>query len=153
MSGEKPKPVTERVSTQPGPILPPPSLEGPKKTEGNELKVSKPPPFTSPSRLAVEHSYAKLLPFRSSHGTSTGSKDSSFSTVVLFGNKVNSKLAKKKAKGNKRRPKHSKVKLGSIGGGVEEVHSSHGEMSNEEGECSVVPTSLDAEPRLVKDLQ
>ena len=41
-------------------------------------------------RIAHEHSYSKLLPFRSSIGA--GGQDASFPTVVLFSNRINNRI-------------------------------------------------------------
>ncbi len=46
-------------------------------------------------RIAVEHNYARLVPFRSSHKEG---KDASFSTTILFPDRVKGKLKKKKKK-------------------------------------------------------
>lgn len=138
MSTDKLKTVSEGV---PLPPEPQPSTENARKTEGSDCKVSVPPLFTSPSRIAVEHNYAKLVPFRSSH--STGNKDSSFSTVVLFADRIGSKLAKKKSLKGKKRLKHVKARVV----GVEELQSSHGEVSNEEGDLSAVQVLMEVEHR------
>ena len=45
-----------------------------------------------PLRIAEEHSYSRLAPFRSSPGS--GGKDSSFSTVVLFSERVRKRQPK-----------------------------------------------------------
>lgn len=122
--------------------LPPPSAGGAGKAEvPSEPKLPQHGsiPYTTPSRIAVEHNYAKLVPFRSSH--SVGGKGSSFSTVVLFTDRVSSKLKKKSQRG-KRKAKHGKGRLGV----VEETHS-HGEASTEEGEPTVLPTLVEVEPR------
>ena len=122
------KPVIEGTSLQQTPS-PSKNVE---RTGGNY------PLSTPPSRVAFEHSYAKLVPSRSS--PCTGNKDSSFSTVVLFSDRVSSKFKKKGLKGKKRSTvKHGKVKL-------EEVHSSHGEASNEEGELSAASVPMEVEP-------
>ena len=114
----------------------------PEKAGKGEGSDSKPPGaifnFTPPSRIAVEHNYAKLVPFRSS--PSTGNKDSSLSTIVLFPDKVGSK-PKKKMK-VKRQPKQSRVKSLMA---AEESQSSHGEAS--EGEFGAQP--MDVESRWV----
>lgn len=132
MSCEKSKLATEGVSE---PTLPPPSSAGKAETPS---EPKGPLPCTTPSRIAVEHNYAKLIPFRSSH--SAGSKGSSFSTVVLFADRVGSKLKKKGLNLKKRKVKHNKEKL-------EEVRI-HGEVGTEEGESSsTLPTLMEVEPR------
>ena len=110
------------------------------KAEGGDFKVSSGPPLSSPSRIALEHNYAKLVPFRSFH--STGHKDSSFSTVVLFADKVSSKLKKKSVKSKRKSKQGKKLSV------LEEVQGSHGEVSNEEGESTpAIPMQLEVEPR------
>ena len=52
-------------------------------------------PVVLTSRVATEHNYAKLMPFRSSH---CSGKEASFPTVVLFPDRVKGKLRKKKKK-------------------------------------------------------
>lgn len=130
---EEPKSEAKLVTEGQQTLSPSKSFE---RTGGNKSN----PLSTPPSRVAFEHSYAKLVPSRSS--LSTGSKDSSFSTVVLFSDRVSSKFKKKGAlKGKKRSTvKHGKVKL-------EEVYSSsHGEASNEEGELSTASVPMEVEP-------
>ncbi len=143
MSSEKIKLAFEGVSTPPESTLPTPSVENVGKAEGGELKVCG-PPCSSPSRIALEHNYAKLVPFRSFH--STGNKEASFSTVVLFANKVNSKPKKRSMRSKK------KLKQGKATGKLsiqEEVQSSHGEVSNEEGESTTAPPPMQMEARWV----
>ncbi len=135
----KTKLVAEGVPPEPVPALPASTLESVRKSEGSELKVQG-PLFTSPSRVAVEHSYAKLVPFRSSH--CTGNKDSSFATVVLFADKMGVKHKKKSLKG-KRRFKQSIARQICM----EELQSSHGEVSTEEGEFTAVQVAMEVEPR------
>ena len=137
MSTEK---LGEGVPSQPEPALPQPSLENVKKVGGGESKVSG-ALFSSPSRIAVEHNYAKLVPFRNHH--STGNKDSSFSTVVLFADRVSSKLKKKGVKG-KKRFKHVKAARMT---GLEDLHNSHGEASTEEGDSSALQVPVEVESR------
>ena len=110
---------------------------GKAEVQSSGSRSSVPPP-----RLETEHNYARLIPFKNAY--STGSKGSSFSTVVLFADRIRSKLKKKSVK--KRKSKYSKSRVG----GVEEVQS-HGEVSTEEGEPSTLPTVMetDAEPRYV----
>ena len=93
-----------------------------------------------PARIAIEHNYAKLIPFRSSHGS--GGKDSSFPTVTLFADKVGSKVKSKGLKG-KRYSKQDKVKSsgGKVGG---EEASNHGE-GNKEGEGNTVSVPMEVE--------
>jgi len=50
-------------------------------------------PAVLSSRVATEHNYAKLMPFRSSH---CSGKEASFPTVVLFPDRVRGKKKKKK---------------------------------------------------------
>lgn len=132
MSCEKPKLATEGVSE---PILPPLSVDSAGKAE-TPSEPKGPLPCTTPSRIAVEHNYAKLIPFRTSH-----SAYSSFSTVVLFADRVSSKLKKKSIR-KRKVVKHNKGRFI----GVEEVQS-HGEVSTEEGESSTLPTEMEVEPR------
>lgn len=144
MSGEK---LDEGVSLQPEPTLPA-SLEGVEKTQRSGPKVTS----FHPSRISLEHNYAKLVPFRSS--LNVGSKDSSFSTVVLFADKVSSKPKRKSLKqGTKeKRSKVGKVRSAHVGG-VEEVLSSNergDEVVTEEGESSAVPILVEVEPRSEK---
>lgn len=139
MSSEKFKLVADGVPPRPEPALPQAILENVKKAGGSESKVSL-PLFSSPSRVAVEHSYAKIVPFRSSH--STGNKGPSFSTVVLFADRVSSKLKKKNLKA-KKRSKHVKARVV----GLEELHNSHGEASTEEGDSSALQVPMEVESR------
>ena len=103
-------------------------LVGSTKQEGDV--VNEP----SPSRIALEHNFAKLVPFRSSHGT--GGKDSSFPTVVLFADRITSKLKSKKAK---RHLKLDKIKVASS---VDNVHGSHGEVNSEEAEGNAIDVEV-----------
>jgi hypothetical protein len=128
VSIEKSKSVDEGLPPRSETVLPQPSLGNLKKAGASESKMSG-PLFSTPSRVAVEHNYAKLVPFRSSH--STGSKESSFSTVVLFADRVSSKLKKKGLKG-KKKSKHVKARVS----GLEELQS-HGEASTEEGDSTL----------------
>lgn len=119
-----------------------PPVEKVQNAEGSDCKPSG-PPFTSPSRIAVEHNYAKLVPFRSSHGT--GNKEDSFFTVVLFQDRVSSKLKKKTIK-VKKRAKQGKARMV----GMEELQSSFGEASNEEGDSSAVQVPMEVELRYIQ---
>lgn len=86
-------------------------------------------------RIALEHSYAKLVPFRSTHGS--GGKESSLATIVLFPDRVKTKL-------KKRRKKQLKLAKGMTG--MVEVHGApggnHGEVSNEEGDSTLTTTAV-----------
>lgn len=141
---EEPKSETKLATEEKSLQQTPSPSKSSERTGGNQFNPlgSTPPsrPRETTSRVAFEHSYAKLVPSRSS--LSTGNKDSSFSTVVLFSDRVSSKFKKKGLKGKKRSStvKHGKVKL-------EEVH---GEASNEEGELSTASVPMEVEPpRLV----
>lgn len=57
-----------------------------KKSEGNAADASALGEANLPLRIAQEHSYSRLAPFRSSPGS--GGRDSSFPTVVLFPERV-----------------------------------------------------------------
>lgn len=106
-------------------------VEGkPKITIGTSCPL---PPLCS--RIALEHNYAKLVPFRSSHGS--GGKDSSFSTIVLFPDRVKTKL-------KKRRKKQLKSVKGKAGlEGVQGVSGSNpGDVSNEEGDSTLSSATL-----------
>lgn len=134
MSSEKLKLAAEGGTPRPEPAFP---LV--KKAGGSEPKVSL-PLFSTPSRVAVEHNYAKLVPFRSSQ--STGNKDSSFSTVVLFADRISSKLKRKTVK-VKKRSKQVKARVV----GLEELHNSHGEASPEEADSSALQVPMEVESR------
>lgn len=54
--------------------------------EGGTSEASASGEADLPLRIAQEHSYSRLAPFRSSPGS--GGKDSSFPTVVLFPERV-----------------------------------------------------------------
>lgn len=129
-----------------GEVVPPqsepaqPLLENLKKAGGGESKVPG-ALFSSPSRIAQEHNYAKLVPFRSHH--STGNKDSSFSTVVLFADRVSSKLKKKGTKNKKRSKQIKSARMT----GLEELHNSYGEASTEEGDSSALQVPMEVESR------
>ncbi len=124
-------------------------LEDTCKLEEDSTLSNPPPSAASLSRIAAEHNFARLVPFRSSYGS--GGKDSSFSTVVLFPDRVSLKHRSKK---NKAKKQHSRVKgIGGGGGGrgvmMEDVlhtNTSHGEMSTEEGESGLTAISIDIEP-------
>ena len=62
-----------------------------KKAEGDVLEASTAGEANLPLRIAQEHSYSRLAPFRSSPGS--GGKDSSFQTVVMFPDKVKKREA------------------------------------------------------------
>ena len=103
-------------------------------TVSGELSSSYPSPPLS-SRIALEHNYAKLVPFRSTYGN--GGKDSSLSTIVLFPDRVKMML-------KKRRKKQLKPVKGRTG--LEGAHgitgSYPGEMSNEEGDSTLTTTMV-----------
>ena len=56
------------------------------KPESGTAEASASGEATLPLRIAQEHSYSRLAPFRSSPGS--GGRDSSFPTFILFPNRV-----------------------------------------------------------------
>lgn len=56
------------------------------KPESGTVEASASGEANLPLRIAQEHSYSRLAPFRSSPGS--GGRDSSFPTFVLFPNRV-----------------------------------------------------------------
>ena len=131
------EPTKLEVPPPPDSAVPTSPAESPVKAEGGEQKVHG-ALYSTPSRIALEHNYAKLVPFRSFH--STGNKDSSFSTVVLFADKMSSKPKKKGMKSKK------KVKQGKKSSVQEEQQSSQGEASSEfheEGESAATSMQIE----------
>lgn len=57
-----------------------------KKPESDTIDASAMGEANLPMRIAQEHSYSRLAPFRSTTGS--GGRDSSFPTVVLFPERV-----------------------------------------------------------------
>lgn len=134
--------VAEEIppTLEPSPPVPPAESVG--KADSSELKVCG-PLYSSPSRIALEHNYAKLVPFRNFH--SSGNKDSSFSTVVLFADKVSSKPKKRSVRSKKKLKQGKKLSI------QEEVQNSQGEASNEEGESTTAPLSMQVEAARYKE--
>ena len=62
-----------------------------KKTERHTVEGSASGEADLPLRIAKEHSYSRLTPFRSSPGS--GGRDSAFPTVVLFPERVRKREA------------------------------------------------------------
>ena len=86
-----------------------------------------------PRRISVEHNYGKLIPSRGTRGS--GGRDSSFSTVVLFSDRIKKKLKKRR----------KLLKSVGVTTGLEEQDASvenPGRVSNGEGDSTLTPAVL-----------
>lgn len=125
--------VTEDSSAQPIEVFP--GAQGRMEIDEAETVEETSNNVTSLTpRIAVEHNYAKLVPFRSSH---ISGKEGSFSTTVLFPERITNKLGKKKKK---------QVKSGTKGkSSIDEIPGITGgsftEMSSEEGAANSILTT------------